>query len=148
MNEIVIKSGVARVVRKVLGVIAIVAGTAWLLANIGELKPFDIIYFVVFVLMGLAHLTNSFGQETTRLSHSAGNITIKWFNRFRELTLHNSEIEKIILKRFEVEIVTKEGKNRSLSLDNFETMQKKDIYQFFIDYSAATSVEIERQFEK
>jgi len=148
MNEIVIRSGVSRIVRKVLGVIAILAGTAWLLANIGELKFFDIIYFVVFVLMGIAHLTNSFGQETTHLKRSTDHLTIKWFNRFREFSVLHSDIEKVILKRFEIEIVMKQGKPRILSLDNFETAQKKDIYQYFINYSSSFDIETVRAFEK
>lgn len=144
MEELTLRTTSLRFIRRFLGVLAIVAGTAWFIGHLGELRFFDVMYFVFFIILGLSHLTNSFGQELTNVKLVEGKLHIKWFNWFRKKTIDLKEIELVTLKRFEVLLNLRSSKSLKLSLDNFETDQKKQIYEYFISLSSAEGLELNR----
>jgi hypothetical protein len=135
-----------KLVRKFIGVIGILAGLAWFIGHLGELRLFDVLYFVVFVILGLSHLTLSFGQEKTFVKYENEILYIKWFNKFRSLLIKAEDIDQVVLKRFEVIIKRKDRKDLALSLDNYETAQKKEIYEYFIDFGISAAKDVKRDF--
>lgn len=148
MNELNLTTSSLKFVRKILGVIAILAGLAWFIGHLGSLRFFDVLYFIVFLLLGLSHLTLSFGQEKTQVKFENDILSLKWFNKFRTVILRKEEIESISLKRFEVMISRKGKKPLELSLDNYETAQKKEIYDFFISVCDTGNIQLIRLFDK
>jgi thiol:disulfide interchange protein len=148
MEEIVIKRDVYGKIRKIIGVILILAGSAWLVSRLGELRLFDILYFVVFVIMGLSQLTNSFGQEKTWVKVIGNQLHIKWFNKFRPVIAEAGDIKSVTLTRFDVKIERRQSKPVKLSLDHYEREQKKEIYEFFINYTSKNEIELIRGFEQ
>lgn len=146
MEELVLRTTALRFIRRFLGVLAILAGTAWLIGNIRELSIFDVFYFIVFVILGLSHLTNSFGQELTNVKVVDKTLHIKWFNWFRKKVVNLADIELITLSRFEIILTVRSSKQLKLSLDNFETDQKKQIYEYFISLTSSAGIELHRNF--
>ena len=146
MKELNMTTSSLKLVRKFIGVIGILAGLAWFIGHLGELRLFDVLYFVVFVILGLSHLTLSFGQEKTLVKYENEILYIKWFNKFRSLLIKAEDIDQVVLKRFEVIIKRKDRKDLALSLDNYETAQKKEIYEFFIDFGLSAGKDVKRDF--
>lgn len=148
MKELNIKTAAFTMVRRFIGIIAILAAIAWLAGHWKGVRLFDILYFITFVLLGLVNLTDSFGQERTLLKNTGDGLFVKWVNRFRSISIRNDEIANITLARTEVMIGRKAGKNIKLSLDTFETAHKKEIYEFFIEFCNEGGIELQRRFER
>lgn len=148
MEELHIKSVSLKGVRRFLGVLVILAAFAWLAGHLKEIRFFDVLYFITFLVLGLVNLTDGFGQEKTWVRNENGFLKIKWFNKFRPIEISNAEIESISLARLEILIRKKAGKPVKLSLDSFETAQKKEIYEFFIAYCTSAGIELKRSFDR
>ena len=148
MKELNIKSASLRGVRRFLGVLAILAAIAWLAGHLKELRLFDVLYFISFVLLGLVNLTDGFGQERTLVTYENGTLSVKWFYKFRAVRIKREQIESIGLKRFEVQIRIKGERPLNLSLDNFETAHKKEIYEFFIELCSSENIDLIRSFDR
>lgn len=146
MAELNIKHGPFIVLRRVIGVIDLICALVWLAANIDDLNIFDWIYFVVFMISGGAFLTNGFGTEKSYIICGDNFLKIKWLNRFRAIIVKDYEIKKITLTKYKVVIEKTAGKNISLNLDFLERDQKKEVYDYFIQYSKEKNLELFREY--
>jgi len=146
MAELNIKHGPFIVIRRVIGVLSLISALGWLLNNLGDLKIFDWIYFIVFMISGGSLLTNGFGTEKSYFISGEDFLKIKWLNRFRAIIIKDKEIKKISLTRFKVTIDKKVGKNLNLNLDFLERDQKKEVYDYFIEYARIRNLELVREF--
>jgi len=146
MEELNIRHGSFIVVRKVLGVINLICAGLWIVANLGDLKIFDWIYFTAFMFSGGALVTNGFGTEKSFIQAGEGYLKIKWINRFRSVLISDAGIRSIRMTRFKVIIERIDKKPLNLSLDFLERDQKKELYEYFIEYARIRNLELIRDF--
>lgn len=146
MEELAIKHGMFIVVRRVIGVINILCASFWLIAQIGSLRFFDWIFFISFMISGGSLLTNGFGTEKSFIQAGEGFLKIKWMNRIRSVIIQNAEIEKITLTRFKAIIESKERKPLKLNLDFLERDQKKEVYEYLIEYAKTRNLDLVKEF--
>jgi hypothetical protein len=146
MEELVFKHSAFNVLKRVIGVICLVCSIGWLIVHLGSLNFFDVIYFITFVVLGGSHLTNGFGTEKTYIQSVNGVLIIKWLNRFVPIQFPDDEIEKITLTRSKVIISAKGKKARNFSLDFLERDQKRELYEFLIEYAGKQNLSLVRDF--
>jgi hypothetical protein len=146
MAELNIKHGPFIVIRRVIGVLSLISALGWLLNNLGDLKLFDWIYFIVFMISGGSLLTNGFGTEKSYFISGEDFLKIKWLNRLRAVIIKDTDIKMITLTRFKVIIDRKEGKNLNLNIDFLERDQKKELYDYLIEYARTRNLELVRDF--
>jgi hypothetical protein len=146
MERLVIKHSPFIVVRKALGVITILCAISMLISKAGSIRFFDWIFFVSFIISGGSLLTNGFGSEKSYLQPGDGYLKIKWMNRFRPSIIMDAEIEKIKITRFKVIIFRKKRKANNFNLDFLERDQKKEVYEFLIEYAEQKDLELVREF--
>jgi hypothetical protein len=146
MAELNIKHGPFIVVRRVIGVINLICACLWIAVNLGDLNIFDLFYFIVFMISGGALLTNGFGTEKSYIFSGDDYLRIKWLNRFRAIIIKDNEIKKITLTRYKVVIEKAAGKNLNLNLDFLERDQKKEVYDYFIQYAKEKKLEFSMDY--
>jgi hypothetical protein len=146
MKELIIKHSPFIVIRRVLGVITLVCAISMLAINLGSIRFFDWIFFISFMISGGSLLTNGFGTEKSFLHAGEGFLKIKWMNRFRAVIIQDTEIEKITLTRFKFFIYRKNNREYKFSIDFLERGQKKEVYDFFIEYTKLKNIELVRDF--
>lgn len=146
MGELVIKNGPFIVIRRVIGVINVLCACSWLAVNMGDLKFFDWVYFTAFMISGGALLSSGFGTEKSYFISAADYLKIKWINRLRAVIVKDTEIERITLTRFKVIISRKGEKKLNLNIDFLERDQKKEVYDYFIEYARTRNLELIRDF--
>jgi hypothetical protein len=146
MEALRIEHKTSSVIRKSIAVILIINGLFWILGHLDSLKFYHWLFGVVFIIAGTAHFTNGFGSEKSYILEGKDSLKIKWMNWFRSYTIPESEIGKITLTRFRVIIERKEKKPLKLNIDFFERDQKKEVYDYFIEYSRNKNLELIRDF--
>lgn len=146
MENLIIKNNTSRVIRKSIAVIFFINGILWILGQIGEWKVYHWVFGITFIFLSIAYFTNMFGTEISYIHYGPDYIKIKWINRIRPVIVNDAEIENIILTRFKVIIHRTSEKNLSMNLDFLERDQKKEVYDYFIDYSFKKNIILIRQF--
>jgi hypothetical protein len=73
-------------------------------------------------------------------------VFIKWVGLIREKRFLFADINRISLKKSEIEIDMKGMKWKIYNLDNLEVWQKKEVYDYFIRFSKEKDIVIERHF--
>ena len=146
MEEVVLINPSFNIFKRVLGIICLVCSTGWLIVHLGSLNFFDWIYFITFCVLGGSHLTNGFGTEKSFIQAHNGVLRIKWLNRFAPVMFHDEEIDKITLTRYKVMVDMKGMKTKKFSLDFLERVQKKQLYEFLIEYAKKRGINLVRDF--
>lgn len=146
MEYLTIKYGPFIIVRKVIGVLTLLCAILMLASKPGSIRVFDWILFITFLISGASLLTNGFGIEKSYIQAGEGFLKVKWMNRFRPVLFQESEIEKITLTRFKVIIWVKKKKESEFKMDFLEREQKKDVYDFLIEYTKKSNVDLSRDF--
>ena len=146
MKILTFKHGSFTVVRKVIGILNVLVAILWLIVHSGQLRIFDWLYFVVFAVGGLTLFTNGFGTEFSFLQADEGTLSIKWMNRIRKRVFIDSDISKIKLTRFKVIIIMKDNKENTFNIDFLERDQRRDLYEFFIEYANNRNILLVREF--
>jgi hypothetical protein len=146
MGELNIKNSPFIVIRRAIGVLNLICACAWLVSNLGDLKIFDWIYFSVFLISGGSLLTGGFGTEKSYIISGDDFLKIKWLNRLKAIIVRDAEIDTITLTRYKVIISRTGGKNLNLNLDFLERDQKKEVYDYFIEYAKIRNLELIHDF--
>jgi hypothetical protein len=146
MQELNLKLGPFTAIRKGIGILNLICASGWLLSRIDSLRFFDFIFFAVFLISGLSLLTNGFGTERSYIHPGESHLKIKWLNWFRSAIVRDDEIKQITLTRFRVTIYRKDNKQLKLAIDYLERDQKKEVYDFFIEYAKNKNLELIRDF--
>lgn len=146
MDELNIKLGPFTAIRKGIGVLNLICAVAWLMSRVDSLRFFDFIFFIVFMISGLSLITNGFGTDRSYIHTCDGHLKIKWINRLRSVNVCDDEIVKITLTRFKIIIDRKDLKQLILNIDFLERDQKKEVYDFFIEYAGNKNLELIRDF--
>jgi hypothetical protein len=147
MERLDIKNAGLRVIRKWLGVFLGLTGIALFFSTIGDNhRVILIITSCAFIFNGIYHLTNGFGFEKAWFISGKDFLTVKWTNKLNPVTIHIGGINEISLTRFSVRITRKSRKPLKLDIGYYDNEQKKQIYQFLIDFASQKNLRLVRNF--
>jgi hypothetical protein len=146
MNNLEIEIRMVKVIRIVLSILLIINGLTWLISHYTRLNAFDLSYSVIIAAAGIIFLLGKTRTEKILIRNDEVSVFIKWVGLNRGKRFLFADINRICLKKIEIEIDMK-GKNKmKYNLDNLEVWQKKDVYDYFIRFSKEKDIVIERHF--
>ncbi len=99
-----------------------------------------------FAFTGVYQITNGLGLERSWLRTGENFIIVKWRNMFNQVQIHDTRIARIQLTRSKILIFQKSIKPLKLNLGFLEREQKKEIYEFLIEYAKKKNLELVRDF--
>lgn len=146
MENLIIKNNTSRVIRKAVAVIFFINGILWILGHIGEWKIYHWVFGITFIFLSIAYFTDMFGTEISYMHSGSDYIKIKWINRIRPVIIRDTDIKILVLTRSKVVIELNGKKPLNLPVDFFEMEQKKDVYEYFIEYARNKNLELIREF--
>ena len=147
MNKLELEIRMVKVIRKVLSFLFIISAVFWFAGHYNRLNAFDIIYSIIMLGIGIVFLSGMIGTEKISISINEAFIFIKWIGEVRGRQFLYTDIDRICLKKFEVEIERMGKKRIRYNLDNLEVWQKKEVYDYFIKFSKEKAIVVERHFE-
>jgi len=148
MENLQIKHRVNKVLRKFLGVLFIISGLVWLIAHIREMKFFDWFYTIVYTGIGVVQFTSAFAFDLSEIIIENDFIRIRWLNWFKPRIVYYSEIDKLTLTMFDIQISRKGKKTLKLPLDFMEISQMREVREFFLKLSAEKGISHENKYHK
>jgi hypothetical protein len=146
MVHLEVKSGPFRAIKNAVAILNILAAVAMFIAYFREYKIIPLIASFFIALNGIYLITNGFGLERTWLRTGYNFILIKWINMIAPVQLHDIRIDKIIFERSQIVIHLKSKRPLKLRLDHLEKEQKKEVYEFMIDYSKQHNINLEKRY--
>ena len=131
-------------IRRGLGIFMIATAVVWAVSFADSGKIIYLTGSIFFVFYGVYHITNGLGLEKCWLKPGEHSLTVKWSNRLKPVQIHDSCIEKISLERLKVVIFQKDRKPLKLNIDFLERDQKRELYEFLIEYSKQGNITLEK----
>jgi len=122
----------------------IVTSIVWAVSFADSGKIIYLITSIFFAFYGVYQITNGLGLEKCWFRPGEHSLIIKWPNRIKPIQIHDSRIEKISLERLKVVIYQKAMKPLKLNIDFMEREQKKEVYEFLIEYSKQRNIVLEK----
>ena len=147
MNNLEIEIRMVRVIRNALSILLIINGLTWLISHYNRFNAFDLSYSVLMLAAGIVFLSGKLETEKILVRRDAESVFIKWVGLIREKRILFADINRISLKKFEIEFEMKVIKEKKYNFDNLEVWQKKEVYDYFIRFSKEKDIIIERHFE-
>lgn len=132
MENLSIKHKTHAVLRKILGIIALICGVVYLILIFNTSKTIYILLAIFWILIGAAWLITSMYSDTSSVKPVNGSLTIKWINWMRSKIIQDAEITNITITKYHILIKRKEQKTLMLPVDFFEQDQKREVYGYFI----------------
>lgn len=134
-------------IRRGLGAFLILAAVAdYILFTMDVQKIIYLITAFLFAFAGIYQITNGLGLERSWFRTGSDFIIIKWSNMINPVQIHDIRIAKILLTKSRILIHQHSKKPLKLNIEFLEKEQKKEIYEFFIDYSNKKNIELVKQF--
>jgi hypothetical protein len=147
MEYLEIKQRPGTAFRRGLGIVLILLAIALFISTFGEDQEILHLFFpAALVLKGVYDLFNGFGLERSWLRTGSDFITIKWSNKLNPVTIHIAGIREITLTRFSVSISCKSRKPLKLDIGYLDLDQKKELYQFLVDYATKRDLKLVRNY--
>lgn len=133
MNDLQLDIKAFRKFRIGIGVISILGGVIFFIYHVRDLNILALILSIVWIILGLQHLTNDFGANKILVKTTNTGLEIRWagFRRYR--LVKAEEIDNISINRYYITINRKNDRPIMLGLRNFEMSQKTMAYNYFIE---------------
>jgi hypothetical protein len=148
MNNLEIEIRMVRIIRKALSILIIINAVSWFIGHYSRLNTFDIIYSSIMLIAGIVFLSGKMATEKILIRTNESSVFIKWVGKINGEQVFYNEIERIYLKRVEVEIARIGMKKLKYNLDGLERGQKKEVYDYFIKVAGEKNLILERRFER
>jgi len=133
-------------IRRGLGILIMLTVLLWIYLYYSTSYIFYLFTSVSFLFLGIYQLTNGFGLERSWFRVGPDYLTVKWSNMISPIKIHASRIAKICLTKSKIVIYRKGGRLINLNISWLETDQKKDVFEFLIDYAKMKDIAVVRQF--
>ena len=146
MNDLFLDNFPWSKIRFGIGIVSLIAAVSYFFTYFGDLHFLNYLFIIVFTFTGVMHMTNEFGTLKTYVLIKDSYLKIKWFNKMRQISVSDSEIENICLQRAMIIINRNIRKPVKLTLQPFERGQKTKIYNFFIEYAGAKNLTLLKNF--
>jgi len=144
MENLLIKHKTHVVLRRFLGILALVCGIVYIFLSIETPKALNIILSIFWILFGTAYLIPAWLPSESSVMVGMDKIEIRWLNWLRSKKISDTEVDKVIVTWYEIRIDRKNGKRIILPTEFFETDQKKKVCEYFIELSKQKSYPLER----
>lgn len=144
MEPLIIKRKVHTIVKIIVGVIFIFAGTYNIFDSSAKHEAINWVLNILLIVLGFLNFTPYSGSVTASLIPGDHDLRIRWRGWIFWKLIRPVEVEKIVLERLFILINRKEKKPVRLDLDSLEKDQKTRIYNFFIEYAEQKSLPVER----
>ena len=122
----------------------IIAGVAYFLSGIGDIRIIDYVLLFSFTITGIGNMTNDFGASKTYFKISDNKLILKLQNRLKARFIEDSDINSISLQKTRIIINHRTEKPCVIKLKPFSINQRNQIYNFIIDYSKDRKIITER----
>lgn len=131
MNDLQLDIKAFRKIRIGIGIISILGGAIFFVYHVRDFNILALILSIVWIILGLQHLTNDFGANKILVNTTDTGLEIRWagFRRYR--IIKPEQIENISFNRYYITINRKNEKPIMLGLRNFEVSQKTMAYDYF-----------------
>jgi hypothetical protein len=146
METLVIKNASSSKIRKGLGIFTFLLAVFWLITCFFSHRLFDLLQFFLWGFVGAYHFTEGFGLESEFFEITEDSLKVKLMNRLKPVVILNSEIEKIVLRKWEIIISRQNKKTVIFKRRYLELKVMKEIYEFFIEYSKTRNITLVRDF--
>jgi hypothetical protein len=124
-----------------------VLGIAYLVVSYTENhKILNLIIAVAFIFAGVYNFFNGFGFEKAWIRSGPDFIIIKWSEKLRPVKFLVSGITKVALSRNNIVFHQKTRNPVKFNILFLERDQKKEIYQYMIDFAEKHGLILERDF--
>jgi len=135
MENLIIEHKGQSLSRKIIGFIWILIAIILLITNKEPLQQNDWIRSIAFFIIGIIFFTPLVGSSRSTIGTSEGFLKIKWMDRTRTITIHEDEIERILLAKDGVKIFLKGKKPVKILLYLMGKEEKDQVYKFFTEYA-------------
>jgi len=129
--------------RRILGGILIVFAILSLIFE-DQLTLLDWLRSIFFFLWGALCFTPLAGSHKSCIMYGDGNLKIKWIGWIREVTIPETEIEKITLASKYVLISRKSKKALRVAINTLKIEQRTKVYEFLIEYARQKNFALEK----
>jgi len=133
MNDLQLEIKAFRKFRIWIGVISILGGVVYFIYQFRDLNILALLLSIVWIIMGLQHLTNDFGANKIQVKTTDSGLEIRWAGFRRNRIVKAEDIENISFNRHYVTINRKNERPIMLALRNFEVSQKTVVYNYFTE---------------
>ena len=145
MENLVIVNNSAVKIRKGLGIFTFLIAIVWVFIFLDSRKIFDLLQFGLWAFVGATYFTQGFGLEKSFIEIGNTGLIIKWMNKMKPVSVTDSEIENISLKKSEIVINRINKKPIKLKRNYLELKQMTEVYKFFIEYSKDKNLTLLRE---
>ena len=142
MDNLFLDNKPQRAIRYGIGILLILAATAYFLANRKDLDALGYIIIAAFFLSSLGHFTNDFGTNYSRIKVIGSGLEIKWYNTLLKKDVTASEIKSILIKKDYVLIDRKDRKAIKLPVKSYEVPQRSSVFQLFRQFAETNGIGI------
>jgi hypothetical protein len=127
-----------------IGIIFIISGIANFIPNYTAVHFKDGLFLALFVLAGIANMTNDFGISRIYFKVFDEAIVIKLYSKIKSRSFQASDISSITLNKTLILFELKNGESFKIRLNTFGLTQKTQIYDFMIHYAKENEIVIKR----
>jgi hypothetical protein len=146
MESIIIRNASSSKIRKGLGIFTIILAVFWIVSFVYSHKIFELVQFFLWAFLGGYHFTEGFGLEKEFVEIMENGLNVKLQNRIKPVVILNSEIEKIILRKWEIIIYRVKNKPVIFKRKYLEPKHMNEVYKFFIEFASARNIDLIRDF--
>jgi hypothetical protein len=132
------------IARKGLGIFFIIIAILWFITSLESKKIIYPLAAFFFAFYGIYQLTNGLGIENCWFKTGDNFIIIKWIDSLRPVQIHDTGIVKISIERSRIIIFQKSRKPLKLNLSFLEREQRKEVYDFIINYTKQRNLTLEK----
>ncbi len=140
MENLIIEQRGQFIFRRVLGALFIALAIVYMMEGIGSIKAMDMARAVFFLIFGILFFTPLVGSARSKAEIINGSLKIKWDGWFKTVVVHESDIERIIVRKDSVRIVRKEDKTVKVLLHFMGRDRRIKVYKFFTEYARQKSI--------
>lgn len=144
MEPIRIRFRGLEITRMVTGLIFIALGAFLLFDNTKENTPLNWTLIILLIFIGIINFTPLLGSGRIDIIPREQDLRIRWRKWSLWKNIRHDDIEKIVLGRFFILILKKEGKKVRLDIDYLKEEKKTRLFNFFVEYARQKNKVIER----
>ena len=142
MENLIIEQRGQFIFRRVLGALMIVLAIIYLIADFGSIKTIDMFRALFFLSFGIFFFTPLLGSSSSKVEIFNGSLKIKWDGWIKTVVVHESDIERIIVRKDSVKIVRKEDKTVKILLHFMGRDHRIKVYKFFTEYARQKEIDL------
>lgn len=142
MENLIIEHRGQFIARRVLGALMIVLAIVYLIEDFGSVKTMDMVRAIFFLCFGIFFFTPFMGSASSKVEIFNGSLKVKWDGWRKTVIVHESDIERIIMRKDSVRIVRKLDKTVKLSLHLKSSEHRLKVYKFFTEYARQRNINL------